>query len=327
MAEYYPVVLIPDTLVSYKFRFANPRVLYKEIVDNNYFQGLSKSEIKPKYRREFLPQYFLYFPLDTSQYFINQDPVYINFWALLLLFLSLIIIGILINFFWLLGLILVLLVYFRFKKGEDLTLVSFPDIESRWYSVIENFYCELKNSKFRKSVNLTSDIIVQSNPKRGLTEKEFQKFLEYHFADFSITININTALPVGNKFYYPDFLLFFEELNLYIDLEIDEPYSDQKTIHFLGQKKEEVRNSYFLNHQIVVLRFAEYQIVKYPDYCCQYILDVIFEITGIRYSLDVNIFTPSTFKVKRWSREDAFKLMAQNFRSTQPDLIFDESVY
>lgn len=110
--------------------------------------------------------------------------------------------------------------------------------------------------------------------KVGLSERYFNKFLNKYFSE--ITILKHYIL----EFYEPDFILSLKN-GLFIDLEIDEPYSleTKKITHYYDRKKEKFsdssRNEYFLKNNWIVIRFAEQQIIEQPVACCKYIARVI----------------------------------------------------
>ena len=123
---------------------------------------------------------------------------------------------------------------------------------------------------------------------KGRYEAFFKNYLASHFGS-KIYDNLEFCLPNGNAF-VPDFAYVDKETGLCIDIEIDEPYtSDTKMpIHCLGD--DDFRNAYFQNKGWFVIRFAEIQIFKYPEKCCDFISSIIKEISS-GYSYNVNIPT------------------------------------
>ena len=63
----------------------------------------------------------------------------------------------------------------------------------------------------------------RSNQK-GFKEKDFYDQLKQNITDIEMTENVHLVIPNFNKPYEPDIVLFDKKLNLYIDIEIDEPY-------------------------------------------------------------------------------------------------------
>lgn len=78
--------------------------------------------------------------------------------------------------------------------------------------------------------------------------------------------------------YYPDFCFIDESLNIYIDIEIDEPYyyddnGITRVAHLEGQDIQ--RNTAFTSNGWIVIRFSESQVVRNPQGCCVFIAKII----------------------------------------------------
>jgi hypothetical protein len=123
---------------------------------------------------------------------------------------------------------------------------------------------------------LTKDILVpdfiNTNELsiKGRSEAAFLLFLKREFPGIIHNeLSFNRILDYRPKF--PDFILSHKNYPIYIDIEIDEPYSlnDGSPIHCLGQ--DIARNFEFLYHNWFVIRFTEEQVVKYPEQCCKLI--------------------------------------------------------
>lgn len=151
----------------------------------------------------------------------------------------------------------------------------------------------------------------QSHPSRleGQTLKGRTEinFLENHLLPtFHDKIKINMGLGYRSPF-IPDFV--FDDGDLCIDIEIDEPYdvSERKPIHYIGSDDDK-RNTFFLDKNWFVLRFAEEQIIKYPEKCVaaiKLLVKTIKELNTSHYN------SVSLQRIKRWTYEEAF-LMAKN---------------
>lgn len=63
----------------------------------------------------------------------------------------------------------------------------------------------------------------RSNQK-GYKENDFYNKIKQTITDIEMTDNVHMVIPNFNKPYEPDIVLFDKKLNLYIDVEIDEPY-------------------------------------------------------------------------------------------------------
>jgi len=153
-------------------------------------------------------------------------------------------------------------------------------------------------------------------PKPGVSEAYFHSFLNQFFPGM---IHINLALgdPIKTQKYpyEPDFVYIDEKLNLYLDIEIDEPYFyDQKTKqvkphHFHDQKRDE----FFLAAGWVVVRFSEYQVVTQPQSCCKYIAAVIAQVQ--QTPLDTRwALIPDLEPEPGWDENKARQLIRQRAR-------------
>ena len=154
-----------------------------------------------------------------------------------------------------------------------------------------------------------SDII-----KTGVSEHMFAEKLKQKGYD----ILINQKIPAGNKFFYPDILIKCD--GLYIDIEIDEPYSgaDGTPIHYvdnhyrLSESIDQSRNEYISSKGFEIIRFSEEQIFLHTDDCINYIECVINSIKNAsgEYSLSF------AHIVKKWTKEEAANFAYRRFRNT-----------
>jgi hypothetical protein len=116
--------------------------------------------------------------------------------------------------------------------------------------------------------------------------------------------------------YNPDFAYIDKEINLFIDIEIDEPYisNNRKPIHYVGYFKDKIRNDFFNNRGWIVIRFSEEQVVRYPHSCCKFIAQQIAEIT--RNSAITSQFaqTPDLQPQQQWTKKDAIEMATREER-------------
>lgn len=143
---------------------------------------------------------------------------------------------------------------------------------------------------------------------KGRYEPFFHSILTQKFGD-NIFDNLEFTLPNGNAF-VPDFAYIDTSTGLCIDIEIDEPYtSDTKVpIHCIGE--DDYRNNFFLSKGWFVIRFAEIQIAKYPNQCCDFIKNLIENIT------DGKEFEQFHFPYQCWSYLVASEMAVNNIRNT-----------
>ncbi len=143
--------------------------------------------------------------------------------------------------------------------------------------------------------------------KKGVSENNFLSMLRSTFKDM-----ILIDKTIIN--YTPDFIYYNPKLNLYIDIEIDEPYDGltKEPVHYSGA--DDFRDSCFLIRRWCVLRFSEKQIVEQPTACCDEIKRTI------------NTIFPSTYKQeeienslsvdKCWTKSKAKEMAINNYRDT-----------
>ncbi|NLA63237.1 MAG: hypothetical protein GX857_08475, partial [Bacteroidales bacterium] len=114
--------------------------------------------------------------------------------------------------------------------------------------------------------------------------------------------------------YRPDIAIVWQKHNLYIDLEVDEPYDivSRKPIHFFNSG-DYLRNLYFISQGWVVIRFSEEQVYKTADHCVAYIANILKEITK-ESVFDELIATHEWEEQERWGFEKAQELVRQKHR-------------
>lgn len=164
-------------------------------------------------------------------------------------------------------------------------------------------------------------MIPTKNSKTGFSESFFEKkFLSYfkNYVYKNVIIDDSKTHP-----YYPDYVLHIPEYNLYIDIEIDEPYTlrGNAPIHTNDQEKDEVRNQYFLNKGWGIIRFAEVQAVKFPQLCCKVISEYVRNITGDHIWLEGFHEFEDLEIVRAWSSEDSRSMASDFFRQKYFNLL------
>ncbi len=149
----------------------------------------------------------------------------------------------------------------------------------------------------------------------------FYSYLNKHFGDdrFSnnlFSVNFNTNL------YVPDFMYYDKENQIYIDIEIDEPYTfkEKKPIHYHSQDKR--RNDSLVKSGWSVIRFSEHQIINQPDECCKFISDYLKYL----YTKDIFHFKENSIMEltthKCWNKEEAETLALNNSRNEDTSILY-----
>lgn len=170
--------------------------------------------------------------------------------------------------------------------------------------------------------NTTSNREINNRAREGRFEKQFGKELCRCFGD-KINTNLTLNIPNYEYPYTPDFAYFDRSLNLFIDIEIDEPYTDEKSIHYNGADDE--RNNFFLACNWIIIRFAEEQVATSPLSCCREIAKVIDELLGIDINLRkfAGIFDLTI--IPQWTESQSLEMAASNHRDTYKHYLFQPS--
>lgn len=132
----------------------------------------------------------------------------------------------------------------------------------------------------------------RSNQK-GYKEKDFFYQLKENITDLEITDNVHMVIPNFNKPYEPDIVLFDKRLNLYIDVEIDEPYDGyyRYPTHYINPedefKQDNIRDLFFTESGWIVIRFTEKQIHCQANECIDHIKNVLDSIYNREFTNDI----------------------------------------
>lgn len=123
----------------------------------------------------------------------------------------------------------------------------------------------------------------RSNQK-GYKENNFYNKIKQSITDIEMTDNVHMVIPNFNKPYEPDIVLFDKSLNLYIDIEIDEPYDGyyRYPTHYINPedeiKQDNIRDLFFTESGWIVIRFTEKQVHCEAYACIDYIKNVLHSI-------------------------------------------------
>lgn len=151
-----------------------------------------------------------------------------------------------------------------------------------------NFFKQENTPKFYPIVEMPKSNAPLKLPRKGRSnnkgylEDSFEEELREKINNFEIDTNCHLTIPNFNRPYEPDFLLFSKSKNLYINIEIDEPYDGylrnpthyKDEEHYL-QGKDRIRDLFFIESGWVVIRFSERQIKLEAKHCIQFINIVI----------------------------------------------------
>ncbi|MBL7690091.1 MAG: hypothetical protein JNM41_00740 [Flavipsychrobacter sp.] len=150
---------------------------------------------------------------------------------------------------------------------------------------------------------------------KGFKEDDFFIELQHHFTNIEVTNNLHLAIPNFSKPYEPDIVLFDRNINLYIDIEIDEPYDGFfrfPTHNYRaedGFKQDNIRDLFFVESGWVVIRFTEKQVHKQSNECIDFIKNVI---KSIRQS---DFFSSLTCEIEdQWNENQSIQWQLNNYR-------------
>jgi hypothetical protein len=133
----------------------------------------------------------------------------------------------------------------------------------------------------------------RSNQK-GYKENDFFNKIKQTLTDIEMTDNVHMVIPNFNKPYEPDIVLFDKSLNLYIDIEIDEPYDGyyRYPTHYINPedevKQDNVRDLFFTESGWIVIRFTEKQVHCEAYACIDYIKNVLHSLYNRTFVSNVN---------------------------------------
>ncbi|WP_100616397.1 hypothetical protein [Confluentibacter citreus] len=195
-------------------------------------------------------------------------------------------------------------------------------------------------SFFEKNLDLK---FIDDDLKTGVGERIFRNELINEFGDKVLVnkkiVKVLTQEPlyfdehlvipqedeeyeIGN----PDFLLVLNHSNLriVINIEIDEPYIAEsgEIIHYINDEDDKNKDSYvnfrrdlrFNENGIIVLRYSEEQVVKYPKNVVEDIKSFTSNILNFKYPYYT--FESEITKSKRWTKNEAIDLSNNNFRNS-----------
>ena len=175
----------------------------------------------------------------------------------------------------------------------------------------------------------------------GFKDEAFADDLIKHFASTKLGIYTNRILVIASKTnpYEPDIAVQDEhnDLNMFIDVEIDEPYDGTTRYATHCNGVDDYRNLFFNERGWIVIRFSERQVHCFPKECCRVIAEVIKDINpkfSIPTSLnEIKIVASESF----WTKVQAERWEKDNYREiylkhtfpklpSSPDLIVANNI-
>ena len=213
----------------------------------------------------------------------------------------------------------------RYKNNLRKQLITIENkLSSRQYTIQNKFgsnFTPKLSSLLLDSLAERENIYnfkIDDSANKGLSESYFLSYLQKWFC---YPWRIIEHCQFQGERYTPtaDFILINDDLKLGIDLEIDEPYTIKESmpIHLVEDRKYIIRDKFFLGLGYIVIRFAEYQIAKYPDYCCLHIVRVLNQFLdrdmkiSVPPATEIQSLKPQDWRVKTWTQKES-QIMAAN---------------
>jgi len=164
---------------------------------------------------------------------------------------------------------------------------------------------------------------------RGFKEPAFEEELKtYFFRQRGLQFFNDRFLFVSDNTrpYEPDFTLIDEidNLNLFVDIEIDEPYDGigRFATHYKGV--DDYRNQYFNDRGWIVIRFSEKQVHQNPKGCCKLIAEVIKSVNATFTIPQELQGIPTVLEEPFWTKVQAEKWAKDNYREKYLNTTFAE---
>ena len=138
---------------------------------------------------------------------------------------------------------------------------------------------------------------------RGFKEADFLAEILASLDGISVSDNFHVKIPGRYTPYEPDIVLYDEKINLYIDVEIDEPYDGySRLVTHITEGGDVIRDRFFKESGWVVVRFSEKQVHLSSAECIRFLENVIALIRG--QSCPVGTLIE---KEPRWNRRQAIE--------------------
>ena len=162
------------------------------------------------------------------------------------------------------------------EQTDDLRILFSPN---NYFAQDDDYlYPVVKMPKQNCLVKLPRD--GRSNQK-GYKEDDFYNQIRNQIPDIEPTNNVHMIIPNYNKPYEPDIVLLDKKLNLFIDIEIDEPYDGyyRYPTHYIHPeedvKQDNIRDLFFTESGWIVIRFTEKQVHCQSEECIDHIKNVL----------------------------------------------------
>ncbi|AYA37833.1 hypothetical protein D3Y59_12735 [Hymenobacter oligotrophus] len=155
--------------------------------------------------------------------------------------------------------------------------------------------------------------------RRGYKEADFMQVMSQWLSSGAVKVYNDRHVPTPNAVspYEPDLVVINEQngLNLFLNIEIDEPYDGvfRQPIHCL--QEDDARDEFFTRRGWVVVRFAEIQVHQQPEACCAYVAQLIKRLAP-DYAVPAALQGLALQPVTCWDNVQAQKWAKQRYRES-----------
>lgn len=240
----------------------------------------------------------------------------------------------------------------KVKLAEETNKRELNNYESdlkEYHSAIEVYNCSLKDIRSQKKINIyrkrlleeflnnSTQPVVRNNSHlitKGVSEDYFSNELQRKL-NYEISQDLMLKFPKSENGYFPDITIFDKDVNLFIDIEIDEPYigGTGEPIHYIGCQDNK-RDEYFSECRWVVIRLTEEQVIKHTQISIDFISFVISailnveSITHLNSNELINSYPKlNKFSVTQWTKEEAHKKAFGRYRNLYLGITFSEQLF
>jgi hypothetical protein len=157
--------------------------------------------------------------------------------------------------------------------------------------------------------------------RKGYKEDDLKAYIEKYFrSSFQVFTDRSVLVKSASRPYEPDITIINEKegINLFIDIEIDEPYegsndiSLRKATHY--QYVDSPRNNSFASRGWIVVRFAEIQVHTAPLSCCLFLGHIIQSIYP-KFQIPEELLKARPLEqLPQWTKEQAEEWSRQKYR-------------
>lgn len=196
------------------------------------------------------------------------------------------------------------------EQSDDLKILYTPN--SHFKQEKNYHYPVVKMPKVNSPLKLPR--VGRSNQK-GYKEDDFYNEIREQITDIELSNDFHMVIPNYNKPYEPDIILYDKKLNLYIDIEIDEPYDGyfRYPTHCIKQeeeqKQDDIRDLFFTESGWVAVRFTEKQVHLQSNECIDYIKNVLNSI------YNRNFLSKASCEIEnQWDDNQCIKWQKEHYR-------------